>query len=139
MPECLNPKPETPNLKSPQQVQFTLVSHKTPSKPAAWKNTYFWIAGLAFIIAFYGLVTDENTIRDPGQRREGGLVWFYFGASVLMLVNGILSHRQTVRHYEETVGPLNPVSEKSKEPEAVEQGTTATPSAETEETRELNG
>jgi hypothetical protein len=115
------------------------VSHKKLSKPAAWKNTYFWIAGILLIIAIYGLITKEDTIRDPGQRRETGLVWYYFAASILMLVNGVLSHRQTVRHYEETVGPLNTTGEERAEPAAVEQGTEVTPTAQTEETRELNG
>lgn len=79
------------------------MSEKPPPKPVWWKNTYFWIAGILFIVAIYGLpfLGGEAAIRDPGQKREGGLVLIYFGASVVMLVNGWLSHRQTVQHYKE--------------------------------------
>ena len=77
------------------------MSQKKLSVPVWWKNTYFWISALLFIIAMYGLVRGQETIRDPGQRREDGLVWFYFAASAIMLINGLLSHRATVKHYEE--------------------------------------
>lgn len=72
-------------------------------KPVWYKNTYFWISGILFIIGIAGLpfLAGTEAIRDPGQRRESGLAWIYFGGSILMLVNGWLSHRQTVLHYQE--------------------------------------
>lgn len=47
------------------------------------------------------MLLGENSIRDPGQKREGGLVLIYFGGAVAMFINGRLSHRQTVQHYNE--------------------------------------
>ncbi|KXK10121.1 MAG: hypothetical protein UZ18_ATM001002574 [Armatimonadetes bacterium OLB18] len=47
------------------------------------------------------MLLGENSIRDPGQKREGGLVLIYFGGAVAMFINGWLSHRQTVQHYNE--------------------------------------
>lgn len=70
-------------------------------KPVWWKNTYFWIAGILVAIALVGLIAGPESIRDPGQRRENGLLLIYFGGAVVMLVNGLLSHRQTVQHYHE--------------------------------------
>lgn len=72
-------------------------------KPAWYKNTYFWIAGILTIIAIVGLpfVGGAEAIRDPGQKREGGLVLIYLGGALVMLVNGLLSHQQTLRAYRE--------------------------------------
>lgn len=72
-------------------------------KPAWYKNTYFWISGILVIIAFAGLpfLAGEEAIRDPGQRREGGLVLIYLGGALVMFINGWISHRQTVLHYHE--------------------------------------
>ncbi len=74
-------------------------------RPAWYKNTYFWIGGILFLIGIAGLplLAGPEAIRDPGQRREGGLAWIYFGGSILMLVNGWLSHRQTIQHYHEVM------------------------------------
>jgi hypothetical protein len=80
---------------------------KAPPKPAWFKNTYFWIAAILFVLAVIGLpfVGGDQAIRDPGQKRENNLWILYFVASVVMFVNGYLSHRQTVQHYhEETEG-----------------------------------
>lgn len=87
-----------------------LVSQKSPKKPAWWKNTYFWISALLLIVAICGLpfLGGQDAIRDPGQKRESGLAAFYLLAAVIMLVNGMLSHRQTMHHYEES---LNEVAE----------------------------
>jgi hypothetical protein len=81
------------------------VSEKKASKPAWYKNTYFWIAGSLFILAIIGLpfVAGESAIRDPGQKREHGLSLLYFIGAAIMLVNGYLSHSQTVQHYRETL------------------------------------
>jgi hypothetical protein len=75
------------------------------SKPAWYKNTYFWIAGVLFILGIVGLpfLGGDNAIRDPGQKRENGLYLLYFLGAVIMLVNGWLSHSQTVQHYRETL------------------------------------
>jgi hypothetical protein len=80
------------------------VSERPVPKPVWYKNTYFWIAGILLVVALVGIIAGQETIRDPGQKREGGLALFYFTASVLMLVNGLLSHWQTVQHYRETTG-----------------------------------
>jgi hypothetical protein len=81
-----------------------MVSQKKPlPRPVWFKNTYFWIAGFLFLLGLVGLpfIGGDQAIRDPGQKREGGLYLLYFGAGVVMLVNGVISHRQTVQHYEE--------------------------------------
>lgn len=73
-----------------------------PIKPPVWwKNTYFWIAGLLVFVGLYGLFRTDATIRDPGQRPETNLPLWYLAAAALMAVNGALSHRLTVQHYEE--------------------------------------
>jgi len=76
---------------------------KSLPRPVWYKNTYFWIAGILLILSVIGLpfVGGDHAIRDPGQKRESGLYLLYFGAAVIMLVNGYLSHRQTVQQYEE--------------------------------------
>jgi len=79
------------------------VSDKPIPKPAWWKNTYFWISGILLIIGLIGLVAGQEAIRDPGQRRENGLALIYFGGAAVMFVNGWISHRQTVQHYEESL------------------------------------
>lgn len=80
---------------------------KKVSKPAWWKNTYFWISGLLFLLCIVGLIGGDGTIRDPGQRREGMLWLLYLVASAVMLFNGWISHSQTVQHYKETVEGSN--------------------------------
>jgi len=80
------------------------VSQKKPlPKPVWYKNTYFWIAAILFVLGIVGLpfLGGDETIRDPGQKREGNLFVLYLIASIVMLINGLLSHRQTVQHYEE--------------------------------------
>lgn len=78
---------------------------KKSSHPVWFKNTYFWIAGILFILSIIGLpfLGGDQAIRDPGQKRENGLALLYFLGAVIMLVNGWLSHRQTVQHHNETV------------------------------------
>lgn len=77
------------------------MSKKAHRKPAAWKNTYFWIAGILLILAVVGFASGQEIIRDPGQTDEGGLPWIYLGGFVVMLINGYLSHRHTVMLYTE--------------------------------------
>jgi drug/metabolite transporter (DMT)-like permease len=80
-----------------------LSEKKPPAKPAWYKNTYFWIAGMLFLIGVWGLpfLGGDRAVRDPGQRPESNLWLLYLLAGLVMLVNGWLSHRQTVQHYEE--------------------------------------
>lgn len=74
---------------------------KKHPRPVWWKNTFFWFAGVLLILAVYGLVRGEETIRDPGQVREGGLTLIYLCGAVLMAVNGALTHSQAVRAFAE--------------------------------------
>jgi hypothetical protein len=69
--------------------------------PPAWKNTFFWIAGILFIIAIIGLpfFTGDDGIRDPGQIPEKGLYIYYFLGSVIMLINGVISHKLAVQQH----------------------------------------
>ena len=80
------------------------MADKPLPKPAWYKNTYFWIALLLFIVGVIGLVAGNEAIRDPGQQKEGGLAWLYFGAAAVMFVNGYISHSQTVQLYKESEG-----------------------------------
>lgn len=80
------------------------MSEKKPlAKPVWYKNTYFLISGVFLFLAVIGLpfLGGDNAIRDPGQKRESNLFLIYFGASIVMLVNGLISHKQIVQHYEE--------------------------------------
>lgn len=76
---------------------------KAPSKPAWYKNSYFWLAAILFGLGLWGLpfLGGDNAIRDPGQTPESQLYLIYFGAAAVMLINGVLSHRQTVQLYKE--------------------------------------
>lgn len=76
-------------------------SKKAPTKPVWYKNTYFWISAVLFLLGFVGLIFGDPLIRDPGQKREGGLGLLYLVAAVVMFVNGVISHRQTTQQYEE--------------------------------------
>ncbi len=84
-------------------VQLGALSEKPLPKPIWWKNTYFWIAALLVLVGIVGMpfLGGEKMIRDPGQAEEHALSWIYFGAAVVMAINGVLSHRQIVQHYEE--------------------------------------
>lgn len=74
---------------------------KKLSPPRWWKNTYFWIAAILVVVAVIGLAQGQEAIRDPGQTDEPGLSLIYLVAALVMFVNGALSHRQYVRHYNE--------------------------------------
>jgi hypothetical protein len=76
---------------------------KKSPPPVWWKNTYFLCAALLLVVGVVGLpfLGGDRAIRDPGQKREGSLWLLYFGAAVLALLNGWISHRQTKQHYEE--------------------------------------
>jgi len=79
-----------------------VVSEAKPKQKPNWvKNTYFWLAAILLIIAIAGIVGGDSLIRDPGQKRENNLYLLYLGAAVVMAVNGFLSHRLTVKDFEE--------------------------------------
>ena len=80
------------------------MSKKPLTKPVAALNTYFWIAGILFILGIVGFIRGQDAIRDPGQIDEDGLALIYLGGAVVMLINGILSHRHTVQLYGEQEG-----------------------------------
>ncbi|CUU06111.1 MAG: hypothetical protein N2045_08040 [Fimbriimonadales bacterium] len=65
-----------------------------------WKKTDFWIALVLFIIGIIGLARGNEAIADPGQDVDPRLAWLYLLAGVIMVVNGILSHRQHLRDLE---------------------------------------
>lgn len=69
--------------------------------PKWWKNTFFWIAFILFCIGIIGLpfLGGDKLIRDPGQEPESYLYLIYFGAAVVALLNGLISHRLTFRQY----------------------------------------
>lgn len=79
------------------------MSDKKASKPAWYKNTYFWIGGILFILGLLGIVGGDAVIRDPGQKPEHNLWWLYMVGAVVMIANGWLSHSQTVQHYRESL------------------------------------
>lgn len=81
------------------------MASKTPSKPLWWKNTFFLFGILLAVVAMIGLVRGEEAIRDPGQIKENGLVLINFLAAVVMVVNGLVSHKLAVQAYEEMTGP----------------------------------
>ena len=58
---------------------------------------------MLLILGLLGLTVGEAAIRDPGQRRESNLAFLYFAGAAIMLLNGWLSHRQTVQHYHESL------------------------------------
>ncbi|AIE85738.1 hypothetical protein [Fimbriimonas ginsengisoli] len=80
-----------------------MTQKKTLPKPVWYKNTYFWIAGILFIISLIGLpfLGGDHAIRDPGQKKESNLFLLYLLAAAIMLINGYVSHKQTVQQYEE--------------------------------------
>ena len=52
-----------------------------------------------------GIVFGDRAIRDPGQRSERiPLFALYLAAAVVMGVNGVLSHRQTLQQHAEEAG-----------------------------------
>ena len=82
------------------------VADKPLSKPIWYKNTYFVIALILFIVGIVGLpfIGGDHAIRDPGQKREDWLFLVYFGAAIVMFANGYISHNQTVQLYLESGG-----------------------------------
>ncbi len=65
-----------------------------------WKKTDFWIALILAAIGIVGLARGNEVIADPGQDVDPRLAWLYLLAALVMLINGILSHRQYLRELE---------------------------------------
>ncbi|RYG27235.1 hypothetical protein EON82_00105 [bacterium] len=82
------------------------MSQKKPAGKPVWtKNTFFWIAGVLVLLAIAGIVFGDKAIRDPGQKLEKiPLFILYCVAAVVMAVNGVLSHRQTLQQHAEETG-----------------------------------
>lgn len=78
----------------------TLTGYNTP-RMGWWKKTDFWIALILFIISIVGFARGNEVIADPGQDVDPRLAWLYLIAAVIMLINGVLSHRQHLRDLEE--------------------------------------
>ena len=85
------------------------MSQKKPAGKPVWtKNTFFWIAGVLVLLAIAGIVFGDKAIRDPGQKIEKiPLFILYFVAAIVMAVNGVLSHRQTLQQHAEELGETN--------------------------------
>jgi hypothetical protein len=85
-----------------QKVHCSVVSRKKEvARPVWYKNTYFLISAVLLVLGILGAAFGDQAIRDPGQKREGGLYLLYFVAFVVMLVNGYISHKQTIQQFEE--------------------------------------
>ncbi|MEZ5162892.1 MAG: hypothetical protein R2688_03890 [Fimbriimonadaceae bacterium] len=80
------------------------MSRKQPKRPVWWKNTFFLFGAALVVIGLWGLISGEKVIRDPGQIREKGLVLFYLLGGAVMLVNGWLTHVQSLKTFEEEGG-----------------------------------
>lgn len=92
-----------------------MTTQKKPMAKPTWsKNTFFWIAGALVFLALLGIVFGDRAIRDPGQRQDSiqlfgvrkyiPLFVLYLAAAVIMGVNGVLSHRQTLQQHAEETG-----------------------------------
>ena len=85
------------------------MSQKKPAGKPVWtKNTFFWIAGILVLLAILGIVFGDKAIRDPGQKLEKIPPFIlYLVSAIVMAVNGVLSHRQTLQQHAEETGETN--------------------------------
>jgi len=76
---------------------------KEPRPPVWYLNSSFWFAAMLLVVAIVGLpfLGGEDAIRDPGQKRENGLVWMYLAGAAIMALNGWLSHQHAAKAFEE--------------------------------------
>ncbi len=63
------------------------------------------------MLGLVGLIAGDSAIRDPGQVREGGLVFMYFIGAVVMFVNGWITHKLAEKAYSEL-----PADERQEDP-----------------------
>ncbi|MCW5934125.1 MAG: hypothetical protein KIT45_07470 [Fimbriimonadia bacterium] len=66
------------------------------------KKTDFWIAFVLMVIGVVGIARGNQSIADPGQDAHPQLAWLYLLAALIMLVNGLVSHRQYLRDHAKT-------------------------------------
>ena len=62
-----------------------------------------WFGVALFGLSIWGFIKGDAVIRDPGQIRENNLAWFYLAGAVIMIVNGLMTHKQAVRAFEEQI------------------------------------
>jgi H+/Cl- antiporter ClcA len=74
---------------------------KRPRVPRWWLNTYFIFAFLLAIIGLLGLIMGSDYIRDPGQSSASALPFSYLLAAAVFVINGVVSHRSSIRAYNE--------------------------------------
>jgi hypothetical protein len=74
---------------------------KKPRAPKWWLNTNFIFGFLLAIIGIMGMAKGSDFIRDPGQVANGSLPLFYLLAAVVFVVNGLVSHRSSMKAHEE--------------------------------------
>lgn len=72
-----------------------------PSKNSWIKNTYFWIAAILLVLGVLGFIKGDDFIRDPGQLKEKNLSVIYILCAVVMLVNGLISHKMWLKQFED--------------------------------------
>jgi len=77
------------------------VSKAVAKAPALWKNSFVWFGVALAGLAVWGFIKGDEVIRDPGQVRENNLAWFYVAGSVIMLINGWMTHRQAEKAHDE--------------------------------------
>ena len=63
------------------------------------------------VISIIGFARGNEAIADPGQDVDPRLAWLYLIAAVIMLINGILSHKQYLREQEEQKAKQPPASQ----------------------------
>ena len=66
-----------------------------------WKSSFMWFGVALAGLAVWAFVRGDEAIRDPGQVREGNLAWFYLAGAVVMVVNGVISHKQALKAHDE--------------------------------------
>lgn len=74
---------------------------KKPREPRWWLNTYFLFAFLLALIGLLGLARGAEYIRDPGQPSSAGHPLYYLLAAAVFVMNGVVSHRSSLRTYHE--------------------------------------
>jgi len=74
---------------------------KKPGAPRWWLNTYFIFGILLGLIGILGMIKGADFIRDPGQSTLSSLPFFYLLAAAVFVVNGLVSHRSSLKAHEE--------------------------------------